>query len=140
MFAKVITLFNYIEATDEYLSTLIYNVEFQPVYKTIPNDYETSNSTNALIIINYSKNSNGSYIMSETCAKYYLKPIEWNNTQDKENYFTIQTNTDFIVIGDHANLVDVNLNQFKNTVDDVFMINKFKDFSDELRHFELYVN
>lgn len=139
MYAKIITLFNYIEQNDEYTSTLINNVEFQPIYKTIPNDYETADDTSALVIINYSKDDTGVYVNSNSSKKYYLKPKQWENSS-KEGYFTIQNNTDFIVLGDYTNLVDVNLNQVKNTTDDVFIINKFKDFMDELKHFELYVN
>lgn len=139
MFAEKITLFNYIEQNDEYTSTLIKNVEFQPVYKTVPNDYETADSTSALVIIKYRKDTKGVYVNSDSSKKYYLKPKAWNNS-DKDGYFTIQNNTDFVVLGDYTHLIDVNLNQFKNTADDVFMINKFKDFSDELKHFELFVN
>ena len=68
---------------------------------------------------------------------YYSKPKSWDISSGK---FTIQNNTDFVIIGDYTNIEDVNLNEIKNSIDDVFVINQFKTFFDELKHFEIYAN
>lgn len=137
MYNKTITLFNYYESNDEYFYTVIYNVEIQPIYKTIPNTSETSNQSSCLIIIPYNSDDLGNYVNLYENKKYYLKPKKWGGNPE---YFTIQNNVDFIIEGIHTDIPDINLNEIKNTMDDVFVINQIKDFSDDLKHFELTVN
>lgn len=139
MFATKITLFNYLQEQDDYIITLINNVEFQPKYETIPNITETEDKTKSLIIIPYYKDDTGIYVNKDNNKKYYLKPKQWLKASDKQ-YFTFQTDIDFIIVGDYSYLEDVNLNELKNSYDDLFMINRVKDFTDELKHFELIVN
>lgn len=139
MFATDITLFNYIEQEDEYIPTLIKGVEFQPKYKTEPNNYDTSDKTSSLIIIPYYKDNNGVYANKNEYKKYYLTPKRWINSNHTE-YFTIQNDIDFVMIGNYLYLTEINLNELKNSYDDLFMINQYKDFRDELSHFELIVN
>lgn len=138
MFATDITLFNYLENQDEYFHTLIKSVEFQPKYNTNPEQYSTEDNTSSLIIIPYHKDDNGVYVGTES-KKYYLTPKKWINSNHTD-YFTIQNNIDFVMIGDYTDLENINLNDLKNEYDDLFMINQYKDFRYELSHFELIVN
>jgi len=137
MYNQTITLFNYFSDKDEYLKTLIDGVEIQPSYQTIPNLNQTDSNTSVLIIFEYLEDEIGKYIYSRGKKVYYSKPKNWDISSDE---FTIQNNTDFIIIGDYTNIENVNLNEIKNSIDDVFVINQFKVFFDELKHFELYVN
>lgn len=137
MFLQTITLFNYIYSTDEYSSTLLSNVEFQPFYKTYPNIYETELNTSALIIVPLIVDSSGIYALSNVSKKYYLPFKQWKENKD---YFTIQNNFDFVILGDYTHLENINLNELKNSLDDVFIINGFKYFMDDLKHFEIYLN
>lgn len=137
MFLQTITLFNYIQSTDEYSPVILSNVEFQPYYKTYPNTYETSDETGALLIIPLFSDDNGTYALSNNSKKYYLPQKKW---QENKDYFTIQNNFDFVIVGDYTHLENINLNELKNNLDDVFVINGFKYFMDDLMHFELYVN
>lgn len=137
MFSKTITLFNYYEPNDQYLTTVIPEVEVQPTYKTSPNTTETSNNTSVLIIIPYYSDDIGDYVMTNNDKKYYLTPKKYNGVNTN---FTLQNNTDFIIVGNHESIVDINLNELKNTMDNVFVINQIKDFSDDLKHFEITAN
>lgn len=137
MYNQSITLFNYDAEEDDYLKTFIKGVEFQPNYQTIPKVDKTDSDTSALIIIEYFRDDIGKYIYSEGNKIYYASPKTWSLKSQK---FTIQNNTDFIIIGNYMDIVEVNLNEIKNSIDNVFIINQFKDFMDELRHFEIYVN
>lgn len=137
MFSKTITLFNYYEPNDQYLTTVITGVEVQPTYKTNPKTTETSNETSTLIIIPYYSDDTGNYVMNNKDKKYYSTPKKWNGTNTN---FTLQNNTDFIIVGNHGNIVDINLNDLKNTMDNLFVINQIKDFSDDLKHFEITAN
>lgn len=137
MYNQTITLFNYSSDKDEYFKTLIENVEIQPNYQTVPNLSQTDSNTSVLIIFEYSEDEIGKYIYSRGKKVYYSKPKNWDISSGE---FTIQNNTDFIIIGDYTNIENVNLNEIKNSIDDVFVINQFKVFFDELKHFELYVN
>ncbi len=137
MFQGKITLFNYLYSADEYSKTLINNVEIQPIYKTDPQANSTESGTKVLIIVPYKADSCGVYVNSGSDKKYYLKPKEWKENTD---YFTIQSGLDFIIVGDYLSLTNVNLNDIKNKVDDVFVIGEVKDFSDDLKHFEIVGN
>nr|DAW44990.1 MAG TPA: hypothetical protein [Bacteriophage sp.] len=137
MYNQTITLFNYSSDKDEYFKTLIENVEIQPNYQTVPNLSQTDSNTSVLIIFEYSEDEIGKYIYSRGKKVYYSKPKNWDISSGE---FTMQNNTDFIIIGDYTNIENVNLNEIKNSIDDVFVINQFKVFFDELKHFELYVN
>ena len=137
MFTQTITLFNYLNTKDDYSKTLIDNVEVQPKFITSPDRYGVDNLTKALIIIPYSKDTIGRFILSNNKAKYYLRPKEWN---ENTSYFTFQNDKDFIIIGDYMNLSDIDLNDIKNSIDDVFIINEVRDYRDDLKHFELIVN
>ena len=134
MFKSTITLFNYLYSSDEYSKTIIKNVEIQPIYKTDPQTNDTSNNTKVLIIVPYKADSAGAYVNSGSDKKYYLKPKSWKENTD---YFTIQIGFDFIIVGDYSHLTNISLNDIKNKVDDVFVINEVKDFSDDLKHFEI---
>lgn len=137
MFLQTITLFNYISSKDEYTPVILSNVEFQPYYKTYPRTYETSDETNALIIINLNSDSEGVYALSKGGSKkYYLPKKKWGENTD---YFTIQNNFDFLILDEYTP-PEINLGDAKNTLDNVFVINGFKYFMDDLKHFELYVN
>lgn len=141
MFQSIITLFNYSEEEDKYYQTIINNAEFQPIYKTEPDVIGTDNRSSCLIIIPYSIKDSSIYVNNDECKKYYLKPKEWEKSGNKENYFTLHNDIDFVVKGAKSDLTDVNLNEIKNTHDDVFVINQIKDFVDTLlSHFELTVN
>ena len=137
MYNQTITLFNYSSDKDEYFKTLIENVEVQPNYKTVPNLSQTDSDTSVLIIFEYSEDETGKYIYSKSKKIYYSKPKSWDISSGK---FTIQNNTDFVIIGDYTNVEEANLNEIKNSIDDVFVINQFKTFFDELKHFEIYAN
>lgn len=137
MYNQTITLFNYSSDKDDYFKTLIENVEVQPNYKTVPNLSQTDSDTSVLIIFEYSEDETGKYIYSKGKKIYYSKPKSWDISSEK---FTIQNNTDFLIIGDYTNIEDVNLNEIKNSIDDVFVINQFKTFFDELKHFEIYAS
>lgn len=137
MFQGKITLFNYLYSADEYSKTLINNVEIQPIYKTDPQTNSTENNTKVLIIVPYKADSDGAYVNDGDDKKYYLKPKSW---KENTNYFTIQIGFDFIVVGDYLDMTDVSLNDIKNKVDDVFVVNEVKDFSDDLKHFEIMCN
>lgn len=141
MFDTCITLFNYDSKDDIYYGTVIDFVEFQPIYKTEPIVTGTENRTSCLVIIQYISKDGSIYITSGSDFQYYLSPKEWEKEENKINYFTLQTDTDFIVKGDKSDLTDVNLNDMKNRFDDVFVINQIKDFDKWLiPHFELTVN
>lgn len=137
MFKSTITLFNYLYSSDEYAKTLINNVEIQPIYKTDPQTNDAQNNTKVLIIVPYKADSGGVYVNSGSDIKYYLKPKSWKENTD---YFTIQNGFDFIIVGDYSHLTNISLNDIKNKVDDVFVINEVKDFSDDLKHFEIMCN
>ncbi len=137
MYNQTITLFNYSSDKDEYFKTLIENVEIQPNYQTVPNLSQTDSNTNVLIIFEYLEDETGKYIYSKGEKIYYSKPKSWDISSGN---FTIQNNTDFVIIGDYTNIEEANLNGIKNSVDDVFVINQFKTFFDELKHFEIYAN
>lgn len=134
MFKSTITLFNYLYSSDEYSKTLIKNVEIQPMCSTDPQTNSTQSNTKVLIIVPYKVDSAGAYVNSGSDIKYYLKPKSWKENTD---YFTIQNDSDFIIVGDYSHLTDINLNDIKNKVDDLFVICGVKDFSDDLKHFEI---
>lgn len=146
MFDTLITLFNYDSNEDKYYPHLITDAEFQPKYKTEPNVTGTENDTSCLVILPYGNNDSHIYIndiLSVSGTNYeYLPPKQWNETEDKEKYITLQTNIDFIFKGDFTETdTDFNLNAMKNKYDYVFVINEVKDFSNSLvSHFELTVN
>lgn len=163
MFKSTITLFNYLYSSDEYAKTIIKNVEIQPMCSTDPQTNSTENNTEVLIIVPYKVDSGGAYVNSGSDIKYYLKPKVWANKVDPGivyvdkksgerhylkqkgwaesiEYFTIQSGLDFIIVGDYSYLTDINLNDIKNKVDDVFVIGGVKDFSDDLKHFEIFVS
>lgn len=137
MYNQTITLFNYSSDKDEYFKTLIENVEVQPNYQTVPNLSQTDSDTSVLIIFEYLEDETGKYIYSKGEKIYYSKPKSWDISSGN---FTIQNNTDFVIIGDYTNVEEANLNEIKNSIDDVFMINQVKTFFDELKHFEIYAN
>ena len=136
MFKQTITLFNYIPSKDTYLTTLLSQCEFQNSFRTIPEEYETSEATSAIALVMAYEDYQGIYVLGSN-KKYFKYAKQWNEDTD---YFTIQNNTDFIMLGDYTDMVDINLNDIKNGFDNVFVINRFKYFIDDLKHFELYVN
>lgn len=163
MFKSTITLFNYLYSSDEYSKTLINNVEIQPMCSTHPQTNSTQSNTKVLIIVPYKVDSAGAYVNDGNDKKYYLKPKVWANKVDPGivyvdkksgerhylkqkgwaesiEYFTIQSGLDFIIVGDYSYLTDVNLNEIRNTIPDVFVIGGVKDFSDDLKHFEIMCN
>lgn len=141
MFDTKITLFNYDVRNDVYYSTLIVNTEFQPMYKTKPDVTQTNDEDSSLIIIPYNIRYGTIYINSDDLKKEYLNPYDFHSKENKSMFFTIQNNIDIVIIGDYTNINTVNLNDLKNSNDNVFMVNKFKDFKEPLiSHFELVVN
>lgn len=141
MFDTKITLFNYDVRNDVYYSTLILNTEFQPMYKTKPDVTQTNDEDSSLIIIPYNISNGTIYINTDDLKKEYLKPYDFHSKENKSMFFTIQNNIDIVIIGDYTNINTVNLNDLKNSNDNVFMVNKFKDFKEPLiSHFELVVN
>ena len=134
MFKSTITLFNYLYSSDEYSKTIIKNVEIQPMCSTEPQTNSTESGTKVLIIVPYKADSGGVYVNDGNNKKYYLKPKSWKENTD---YFTIQIGFDFIIVGDYSHLTNISLNDIKNKVDDVFVVNEVKDFSDDLKHFEI---
>lgn len=141
MFDTTITLFNYDVSNDVYYSTLIINTEFQPMYKTKPDVTQTNDEDSSLIIIPYNIRYGTIYINSDDLKKEYLRPYDFHSKENKSLFFTIQNNIDIVMIGDYTNINTVNLNELKNSHDNVFMVNQFKDFKEPLiSHFELVVN
>lgn len=69
--------------------------------------------------------------------KVFKTPKEWNNLENKTNYFTFETGRDFFAKGDFTLLEISSYEQFKHSHDDVFMINAVKDFEDDLKHWEI---
>lgn len=141
MFDTCITLFNYYSKDSTYYPTVIDFTEFQPIYKTEPNLTGTNNLTSCLILIPYNLKYGSIYINSDDTKQYYLSPKEWENKTNKLDYFTFQTDIDFVIKGDKSYLTDVTLNDMKNRFDDVFVINQVKNFDKWfVSHFELSVN
>lgn len=138
MYNQTITLFNYVLSKDDYFRTVISNVEVQPIYSTHPNIYQTDDTSTVLVIIPYSRDDLGEYVITSSGAKkYYKKPKAWRENAD---YFTIQNDLDFLIVGDFSSLTNVNINNVKNEIDDVFMINKVRDFPYDIKHFEITCN
>lgn len=142
MFGTTITLFNYDVSSDIYYSTLIINTEFQPMYKTNPDVTQTNDEDSSLIIIPYNISNGKVYVNTDDLKKEYLSPYDFHSKENKSMYFTLQNNIDIVMIGDYTNLEEsLNLNELKNSHDNVFMVNQFKDFKEPLiSHFELIVN
>lgn len=137
MYSQTVTLFNYLSSIDKYAPTLIENIEVQPIYRTTPNLYQTDDVSRVLIIVPYAIDEIGKYIFSNGYKKYYKNPKLWG---ENINYFTLQNNLDFVIYGDFSTLSNPNLNEVKNDIDDVFLINEIRDFPDDLKHFELTCN
>lgn len=138
MYTQTITLFNYLESLDNYSRTVIKGVEVQPIYATTPRVTQTENEESVLIIIRYKKDEHGIYVNTDKGNKYYKSPKQW-----KENieYFTLTPNVDFIIVGEYTlDTPEINLNDLKNDLDNIFIINKVRDFSDDLKHFEITGN
>lgn len=136
MYKQIVTLFNYLSSSDDYISTVINGVEVQPIYATTPKVTNTENDTSVLIIIKCFEDSNGRYIHTENGNKYYKPPKQW---KENTNYFTLQPNFDFLILGKYE-IQDISLNELKNNLDNIFMVNQIKDFSDDLGHFEIIAN
>lgn len=138
MYNQTITLFNYKLSSDDYIYTVINGAEVQPMYASSPKIMDTENNTKALIIIRYAEDDVGRYINTKDGKKYYKSPKQWKENPD---YFTLQTNFDFLIVGDYTpENAEINLNELKNELDNVFVINEIKDFSDDLKHFEITAN
>lgn len=136
MFGKTATLFNYGRQNDEYAYTVINSVEIQPNYITKPSLSGVEDNTKCLIIIPFKLNAEGIYLNVDGHRKYYKQPLQWF---EDDEYFTLQTDVDFIILGEHR-IKEANLNDLKNKFDDLWMINDIKTFYDVIPHFELKVN
>lgn len=138
MYRQTITLFNYLDSIDNYSSTVINGVEVQPKYATIPKIYQTDNDSKVLVIIRYQSDESGRYVNTENGKKYYKTPKQW---KENPEYFTLNPNFDFLIVGEYIpENPEINLNELKNELDNIFVINEIKDFADDLKHFEIIAN
>ena len=141
MFEYTITVFNYDSYNSKYYSKLLYNIEVQPHYKTKPEVRFTTSETSVLIIVPYNMASGEIYIGTDSNKLIYLEPKIWDSKDNKEDSITFKTNTDFIVIGDHKDIVDIDFNEIKNTYDNVFTINEVRNYKEfGISHFEIIAN
>lgn len=136
MFGKTATLFNYGQQNDEYAYTVINSVEVQPNYISKPTLNGVEDDTKCLLIIPFKVDETGIYLNVDGKNKYYKYPLQWF---EDDEYFTLQTDIDFIVLGEHR-IKEPNLNDLKNRFDNLWIINDVKIFYDIIPHFELKVN
>lgn len=141
MFEYTITVFNYDSYNSKYYSKVLYNIEVQPHYKTKPEVQFTTNETSVLIIVPYNIIGEDIYIGENSNQIIYLEPKIWDSKDNKEDSITFKTNTDFIVIGGHKDIVDIDFNEIKNTYDNVFTINEVRNYKELwISHFEIIAN
>ena len=113
MFNNTVTLYNYDKFKDDYYYTVFKNVEVQEQQRSIPDDTHHGDYNNiyeraydrALLIIKY-KFIDGIKLV-DGVPKTFLDPKEWNNTEDKSNNFTFQTDCDFFIVEDNKDIKNV---------------------------------
>ena len=70
MFKQTITLFNYIPSKDTSLTTRLSQCEFQNSFRTIPEEYETSEATSAIALVMAYEDYQGIYVLGNN-KKYF---------------------------------------------------------------------
>lgn len=130
MFNDIITVFNHVE--DIWYPTVLVNVELQAANGQSKSKDGNFSTDTALLMIN----------IDEEVENRYLKPKEYEKTEDKVGRFTLRED-DFFIEGEYiADIVDDTAYErgffeyMKANYDDVFSISEVKRFS-TVPHFEV---
>lgn len=136
IFDSEVTIFNFDKSDSSFAKTHLTGVEVQNRYsaRRLPGLNETDDR--CLLIIKFEPTK------KETKEGFkFLYPIEWNNLENKDGYFTIQTDRDFFAIGDFSNDIIEDFDSFKNEHQNtVFLINEFREYTSVLPHWEIWGN
>lgn len=136
LYENKITVFNFDEENKIFLNTLITDVECQFALGIARlNEFNASNDR-CLAMIKF-EIVNGE---KETPnGKKFKDQKEWDELNNKSNYFTFKTDKDFFAIGDFSNVTVSNLEIFKNQyTTKVFLINEYREYTSVLPHWELF--
>lgn len=133
MFKNVVSLFNFDESNNEYHLTILENVELQSNYRTRFTNDSTLDDDVSLLIIKYSIVGSDKKISS---GKVFKTPKIWEKLENKSDFFTFQTGSDFFMKGRFEKQI-ADYESLKNSYDDVFFIHSVKDFEDDLKHWEV---
>ena len=134
IFNSDVTICNFYN--DSFIKTHLIGVEVQNRYsaRRLPGFNETEDR--CLLIIKFNpteKLTNDGY--------KFLYPKEWDSLENKEGYFTIQTDKDFFIIGDFSNTEITDFDSFKNEHPNItFLINEFREYTSVLPHWEIWGN
>lgn len=132
---KTVTLFNCVfdEKTEEetYFMTVLRNVDLVETKGT----KVTKNGMDRVDAVKL-------FVSISNIEKEYLSPKEWGRLLDEEkkNYFTFNSSSDFFVKGDctGATLPEEQLYEWmKNQFDDVYKVSTIDKYEDIMPHFEV---
>lgn len=71
------------------------------------------------------------FVKTDNLSKQYLKPLSWQKTDDKEQYFTFTNGNDFFVEGDTREeqiLEEDFYNHMKAKYDNCFLVNNVDEY------------
>lgn len=134
IFGADVTLCNFYNGS--FIKTHLVGVEVQNRYsaRRLPGFNETDDR--CLLIIKFDPTEK----LTNDGFKF-LYPKEWNALDNKEGYFTIQTDRDFFIIGDFSNTEITDFDSFKNEHPNItFLINEFREYTSVLPHWEIWGN
>lgn len=131
-----ITVFNFDENSNVFLSTVLSNVECQfAIGISRLNEFNASNDR-CLVMIKFAI-IDGEKISTD--YKKFLDQKEWDELPNKSGYFTFKTDKDFFAIGDFSRANVTKFEDFKNEyTTKAFLINEYKEYSSVVPHWELF--
>ncbi|GEM_PF-3592090 len=135
LYSQKITLFNFIDSSQQYHSEVLNNVEYQQSYAN-ERALGFDESIDHLIVLIKFKVVND---MKQTLdGKNFYLPNEFASLSDKTNAFTFQTQRDFVALGDFSNYAFTDLETFKNAFpNNIFIINLWREYLSVLPHWEI---
>lgn len=134
IFNSDVTICNFYNGS--FIKTHLIGVEVQNRYsaRRLPGFNETEDR--CLLIIKF----NPTEKLTNDGFKF-VYPKEWDSLENKEGYFTIQTDKDFFIIGDFSNTEITDFDSFKNEHPNItFLINEFREYTSVLPHWEIWGN
>lgn len=147
MYDAVVTLFNFHEPTGTWHTTVFSGVNLlEAKAETATRDSGRTNGDTVELIIHTNSEKSAQVVDTDgtTASVQYVGPKAYSALEDPQGFFTFKAETDFVVVGNHAQIAPVADDDYdeglyhamNNEYDGVYMITAAAFFS-LLPHFEI---